>query len=175
MFLGEITMRIRRIVWAGLLLLAGCGGTTDPDGTPDQADDAATVTESARATAESGPEVGELAPAPSAGELLPMPFRVIWEPWHGDFDAMVERRLIRALVPYGGYQFFYSGGTPRGASYELLQRLEQHINDKLGRRNIKVYVIAIPVGRDELIPALLDGHADLIAGDLTITGGATRR
>ena len=98
-----------------------------------------------------------------------MPFRAIWAPWHGDFDAMVERRIIRAVVPFGGYQFYYQDGLPRGASWDLLQRLEQHVNDTLGRGNIKVYVVAIPVSRDELIPALLDGHADLIAADLTIT------
>jgi membrane-bound lytic murein transglycosylase MltF len=30
-------------------------------------------------------------------------------------------------------------------------------------------VVAIPMNRDELVPALLEGHADLIAADLTIT------
>jgi len=106
---------------------------------------------------------------PSASELLPMPFRIIWEPWTGDFDGMVERRIIRAVVPFGGYQFFYENGLPRGASYDLLQRLESHLNKELGRSNVKVYVVVIPVSRDQLIPALLDGHADLVAGDLTIT------
>lgn len=106
---------------------------------------------------------------PSAGDILPMPFRVIWEPWRGDFDGMVERRVIRAVVPFGGYQFYYVDGLPKGASYDLLQQLEAHINKQLGRRNIKVYVVAIPVSRDELLPALLNGHADLVAADLTIT------
>jgi membrane-bound lytic murein transglycosylase MltF len=106
---------------------------------------------------------------PSPGDLLPMPFKAIWQPWHGDWEEMVERRLIRAVVPFGGYQFYYQAGRPRGATWELLQRFEQHINETLGRGNIKVYVVAIPVNRDELIPALLDGHADLIAADLTMT------
>ena len=105
----------------------------------------------------------------STGELLPMPMRVIWEPWTGDFEAMAERRLIRAVVPYGGYQFYYQDGVPRGATYDLLRRLETHINEQLGRGHVKVHVVAIPVGRDELIPALLNGNADLVAADLTIT------
>jgi membrane-bound lytic murein transglycosylase MltF len=105
----------------------------------------------------------------STGELLPMPMRVIWEPWTGDFEAMVERRLIRVVVPYGGYQFYYQDGVPRGATYDLLRRYETHLNEQLGRGHVKVYVVAIPVGRDELIPSLLNGNADLVAADLTIT------
>ena len=55
---------------------------------------------------EAAPAPGYLAPdeSVSAGDILPMPFRVIWEPWLGDFDGMVERRIIRAVVPFGGYQ-----------------------------------------------------------------------
>jgi len=47
----------------------------------------------------------DLEEMPSPGELLPMPFQAIWHPWHGDWEGMVERRLIRAVVPFDGYQF----------------------------------------------------------------------
>ena len=106
---------------------------------------------------------------PSTGELLPMPFSAIWTPWKGDYEGMIERRVIRVLVPYGGYQFYYDDGQPKGAVYELVQRFETYINEQLGRRNIKVYVVVIPVSRDELLPALLKGHADFVAADLTPT------
>lgn len=106
---------------------------------------------------------------PPTVDLLPMKFSVLWEPWSGDFDDMVERRVIRAVVPYGGYQFYYDNGVPRGAVYELLQRFESWINDQLQRRHVRVYVVAIPVSRNELFAALEDGHADLVAGDLTMT------
>jgi len=111
----------------------------------------------------------DLEEMPSPGELLPMPFQAIWHPWHGDWEGMVERRLIRAVVPFDGYQFYYDAGMPRGATWELLQRLEQHVNKTLGSGNVKVFVVAIPVNRDRLIPALLEGHADLVAADLTMT------
>jgi membrane-bound lytic murein transglycosylase MltF len=111
----------------------------------------------------------ELPVNPSTGELLPMPFSAIWTPWKGDYEGMIERRLIRVLVPYGGYQFYYDQGLPRGAVYELVQRFETYINEQLDRRNIKVYVVVIPVSRDELLPALLAGHADFVAADLTPT------
>ena len=102
-------------------------------------------------------------------DILPEPMRTLWEPWYGDFDGMVQRRVIRVLVPFGGYQFYYYRGMPRGAIVELLHKMEQFINRELHRRNIKVYVVPIPVSRDQLIPYLLQGHADLIAADLTVT------
>ena len=114
-------------------------------------------------------EADEKPTSPSASDFLPMEFSVLWKPWSGDFEGMVERRVIRAVVPYGGYQFFYDEGVPSGAVYELLQRFESFINEELERRHIRVYVVVIPVGRNELFPALEEGHADLVAGDLTIT------
>ena len=104
-------------------------------------------------------------------DSLPAEFSRLWEPWYGDFDGIVERRAIRVLVPFGGYQFYYVRGRPRGAIVELLQKLELHLNKELERRHVRVYVVPIPVSRDRLVPYLLDGHADLIAADLTITEG----
>lgn len=151
-------MTLRQTLLIALAVIAACGADETPQG-PDSAPEG------------DAPQPQYLAndDNPSAGDILPMPFRVIWEAWQGDFDGMVERRVIRAVVPFGGYQFYYVDGLPKGATYDLLQRLESYINKELGRRNIKVYVVVIPVSRDELIPALLNGHADLVAGDLTIT------
>lgn len=104
-----------------------------------------------------------------SGMPLPVSFGRVWESWKGDFDAMVERRIIRAVVPYGGYQFYYDNGKPRGAAWELLQRFEQYVNEEAGLGHVGVHVIVIPLGRDQLIPAVVEGHADLIAGDLTVT------
>ena len=119
--------------------------------------------------AEEAQPTEELPVNPSTGELLPMPYAALWAPWIGEYKGMVERRAIRVLVPYGGYQFYYDQGLPRGAVYELVQRFETYINEQLDRRNIKVYVVVIPVSREELLPALLAGHADFVAADLTPT------
>jgi membrane-bound lytic murein transglycosylase MltF len=167
-------MNIRFLITTLLLFVSACGDTAEPDHQQapvgeESAPPASGAIEADAADAENEGETELLEEIPSPGDLLPMPFQAIWEPWHGDWEGMVERRLIRAVVPFGGYQFYYKSGMPRGATWELLQRFEQHINDTLGRRNIKIYVVAIPVNRDELIPALLDGHADLIAADLTMT------
>ena len=158
-------MRLSGTIAALLLGAAACGVDNEspvPDPVAPAAD--AVVDESAAEPADAEPPVN-----PSTGELLPMPFSVIWQPWTGDYEAMVERRLLRVVVPYGGYQFYYENGRPRGAVYELVRRMESFINEKLGRRNVKVFVVVIPVSREELLPALQSGHADLVAADLTIT------
>ncbi len=106
---------------------------------------------------------------PSLDELLPEQFSLLVEPWVGDLDGMVERRAIRAVVVHGGPQFFYSDGQPRGMVAELLRRFQQALNTDLERGLNGVEVVAMPVSRDRLIPALLEGKADLIAADLTVT------
>ena len=111
----------------------------------------------------------EVLKSPSAGDLLPTEFENILTPWTGDYDAIVERRVLRVLTPYGGYQFYYENGQPRGATWEMLVKLETWINDQLGLKNVRVYVVPIPVSRDLLISGLLEGAGDLIATDLTIT------
>ncbi len=114
-------MRIRFTIASLLLCLSACGGAAEPEG-PDEADPPATA-EAEAADSVGGGALDALDEDPSSGDVLPMPFRAIWAPWHGDFDAMVERRIIRAVVPFGGYQFYYQDGLPRGASWDLLQRL----------------------------------------------------
>ncbi len=102
-------------------------------------------------------------------DLLPEQFGVLTAPWRGDLDGMAERHAIRVLVVSGGPQFFYYRGKPRGMVIELLVRFQKHVNEKLGRGLDAVEVIAMPVSRDRLIPALIAGQADLIAADLTKT------
>ncbi|MHC4859992.1 MAG: MltF family protein [Planctomycetota bacterium] len=95
--------------------------------------------------------------------------RVLLEPWQGDYDGMVERDVIRALVPLSKTFYFLDGGRHRGISYEALKRFEKHVNEKLGRGHVEVHVVIIPVSRDELIPDLVAGYGDIALGNLTIT------
>lgn len=167
------TVRRRSALFAFAFLLASCEPSTVEPNT--QLAKSADNEISAFAEQDEGLKESELAAGdeppvnPSTGELLPMPFSEIWRPWVADYDGMVARRVIRALVPYGGYQFYFEKGQPRGAIYELVQRFEAYVNEQLGRGNTKVYVVVIPVSRDELLPALRDGHGDFVAADLTIT------
>ncbi len=91
------------------------------------------------------------------------------EPWKGDFDEMVERRYIRALVPYSPTYYFLDGPRQRGVAYEAYSLFEDWLNKELKTGTLKVHVLIIPVRRDELFPALVAGRGDIAAGGLTIT------
>jgi membrane-bound lytic murein transglycosylase MltF len=94
---------------------------------------------------------------------------VISERWTGDLDEMVRRREIRALVVYSQSYYFVDKGTERGASFEALMNFEAELNKQLKTNNLRVTVVFIPVRRDELIPALLQGRGDIAAAGITIT------
>ncbi|WP_439100996.1 transglycosylase SLT domain-containing protein [Congregibacter sp.] len=89
--------------------------------------------------------------------------------WTGDLDEMEDRRVVRILTVYGPGRFHLEEGRGRGIIAEMATRLEEHLNKDIARKHIRVFTIVIPVARDQLIPALLDGRGDLIAAGLTIT------
>jgi membrane-bound lytic murein transglycosylase MltF len=89
--------------------------------------------------------------------------------WTGDFNEMAKRRIIRVLVTFSKTNYFLDRGTQRGATYELMREFEKTINKSLKKRHLKVFVIFIPVTRDQLIPALVEGRGDIAAAALTIT------
>ena len=87
----------------------------------------------------------------------------------GDFDHMLERRIVRVLVPYSRTLFFNDGGTQRGLTADILREFERWLNEKYKTGNRPITVLAIPLTRDLLFSRLLAGYGDLIAGNLTIT------
>jgi membrane-bound lytic murein transglycosylase MltF len=91
------------------------------------------------------------------------------EPFTGDFEEMVKRRLIRAGVVVNRTHYFIDKGVQRGISYESLTLFEEQINKRLKTGPLKVHVAIVPLSRDQLFPALRDGKVDLLAATLTIT------
>ncbi|WP_168792013.1 transglycosylase SLT domain-containing protein [Paraburkholderia aromaticivorans] len=93
------------------------------------------------------------------------------KPWTGDFDAMLERRMIRFLVPYSRTLYFVDKGRERGLSAELARDFERYINkryaNQLGNRPVTIYLI--PTTRDKLLVNLSAGLGDISAGNLTAT------
>lgn len=89
--------------------------------------------------------------------------------WTGDFDKLVEHRIIRALVPYSRTYYFFDRGKPKGLTYETLVEFEKKINADLKNRHLKVHVMVIPTPRDKLVINLTRGLGDIAAGNLTIT------
>lgn len=93
------------------------------------------------------------------------------KPWSGDFNDMVERRMIRALVIHSQTFYFVDRGQQRGITYDALKKFENEINKNFKKKIIEMHVIFIPVSREELIPALLEGRGDIAVANLTITPG----
>ena len=91
------------------------------------------------------------------------------KPWFGDFDKLLERRMIRVLVPYSRTLYYTDKGRERGLTAELVRDFEQYLNRKYrsGKRPVTVYLI--PVTRDRLLPELVEGLGDIAAGNLTAT------
>jgi membrane-bound lytic murein transglycosylase MltF len=100
---------------------------------------------------------------------LPPEVERLLEPWHGDLDGMVERRLVRVLTVFNPMLYFLDGADQRGIVYEAARELEKSLNREHRRGRLGVSVILIPVTRDALIPALLDGRGDIAAANLTVT------
>lgn len=163
-------MKIVTAICAMLMFASGCGPTENhtQDESPTQAPPGAQADiEDVRPEGAEAPASEEI--LSPLEDLLPEEFNFVTEPWHGDLDGMVERHAIRALVISGGPQFFYFQGKPRGVMVELLVRFQKLLNEDLGREMRAVEIIPMPVSRDRLIPALIEGQADLIAANLTIT------
>jgi membrane-bound lytic murein transglycosylase MltF len=91
------------------------------------------------------------------------------KPFTGDFDEMVKRRVIRAGVAVNRTHYFIDKGVQRGIAYDALTLFEEEINRKLNTGLLKVHVAFVPLPREQMIPALVDGRVDLLAAQLTIT------
>jgi membrane-bound lytic murein transglycosylase MltF len=91
------------------------------------------------------------------------------ERFTGDFEAMLDRRLIRLVVPYSRTLFFQDKGAVYGTAAAGAKLLEDWINRsfKLGARPLTVTLT--PVSRDKLLEALLAGDGDIAAGDITVS------
>ena len=65
--------------------------------------------------------------------------------------------------------FFIDRGTPRGITYDAFKMFEDHLNKKFKTRNLPIHAVFIPVRRDDLPAALLDGRGDIAAASITVT------
>lgn len=102
-------------------------------------------------------------PKPEFGDLN------LEEQWSGDYDGMVERRVIRVLVVPNKMLFFTDAGQQRGVNVDLFNEFEQFINERLKSKALSVKILFLPVKRDQLFSALQEGRGDIAAANLTIT------
>src|SRR5262249_13713451 len=106
--------------------------------------------------------VALLAIAPGLAEAQRPPTALEYrsQPWLGDFDGMVERRLVRVLVPYSRTLYFNDKGAQRGLTAAAVRDFERFLGDKLKLRGRLVTVVAMPTTRDRLIQGLVEGRGD---------------
>ncbi|MET0850846.1 MAG: transglycosylase SLT domain-containing protein [Candidatus Rokuibacteriota bacterium] len=115
----------------------------------------------------------EGAPTPAAGDpsAKARQLRIANRAWTGDFDRMLERRVIRVSAPYSRSLYFSDKGRERGLAVELVRDFERYLNVKyktqLGKRPLTVYIG--PATRDRLLPDLEGGLSDIAIGNLTVT------
>lgn len=108
-------------------------------------------------------------------EQLTLDMEPIVKPWTGDFDEMIERRMVRVLTVYSKTFYFIDKGIQRGLVYDTFHLFEADLNKKLakarklGHQHLKVRVVLIPVDRGELLQALTAGKGDIAVANLTIT------
>lgn len=94
--------------------------------------------------------------------------------WTGDLDGMVRDRVIRVLVVYNKTQYFLNGADQHGITYDLMTEFEKYVNKKTDSGGIPVRIVFVPVTRDRILPALVEGYGDIASANLTITAERSR-
>jgi membrane-bound lytic murein transglycosylase MltF len=116
-------------------------------------------------------DVGRSQTPPTAESAKPRQLTIANKPWTGDFDKMLERRMIRVYAPFSRSLYFSDKGRERGIAVELVRDWERYLNIKygkqLGKRPLTIYIA--PATRDKLLPYLTEGLADVAIGNLTVT------
>ena len=162
MTLPRTPSRIRRGVLVLLIVAtaAACGNQQTPPGPP-----TATPTTPPASLAADAPIPDTASPL----DALPEAVRLsLDKPFSGDFDEMVKRRAIRVGVTFNRTHYFIDKGQERGLTYEALKSFENDLNTDLKTGNLKVHVVIVPMSRDQLPPALLNGKVDMIAAMVTV-------
>jgi membrane-bound lytic murein transglycosylase MltF len=138
--------------------ISACGGGTS--NTPDHTAQKATAPAS---------DADAPLPPPAYESALPEAVRsVLSAPFTGDFDQMVKRRLIRVGVTYNRTFYFADQGVQRGLAYEYGKAFEDQLNTRLKTGNAKINVVFMPMPRDVLASALIDGKVDLVIAQVTV-------
>jgi membrane-bound lytic murein transglycosylase MltF len=115
---------------------------------------------------------GEEAEAPLSEletQLPPAVREAMLKSFTGDLDEMVKRRTVRVGVTFNRTFYFVDKGVQRGVVYDYGQLVEERLNThfKTGTSN-KVHVVFIPLPREALLSALVDGRVDLVAAQVTV-------
>lgn len=89
-------------------------------------------------------------------------------PFTGDLAGMAERQVVRVGSTFSRTNFFLDDGVPRGMVWEAVERFERQLRAR-GGALAEIRAVIVPLPRDELFDALLDGRVDVLAANLSIT------
>ena len=161
------------VLLAASLSTSGCSGKKEG---PQTAGTAATAPSAATPTAPTAAPTASAAagesplPAPAYESALPESVRAeLNQPFKGDLDEMVKRRLVRIGVTFSRTLYFVDKGVQRGGIYEYGKLMEDELNKRRKTGNLKVVFWIVPLSRDQLVPALVDGKVDVVMAGLTDT------
>lgn len=87
------------------------------------------------------------------------------KPYQGDWPILKEKGVIRVVVSADLGFYYVEAGRPKGIGAELLYHFEKSLKEQAPYVHIQI----IPVLRDDLIPSVQSGLADLAVANLTIT------
>jgi len=111
-----------------------------------------------------------LPPSDLESQLPPSVREVVLKTFTGDLNDLVKRRAVRVGVTFNRTFYFVDRGVQRGISYEygqlMEERLNKHFKTKTGN---KIHVIFLPLPREALLSALVDGKVDLVAAQVPVT------
>ncbi len=93
-------------------------------------------------------------------------------PEGGDLDDIIARGMLRMAIPYNPIYFSYDGEKMIGFAVERAREFETFLKEKTGKR---IDVILVPLPRDLLLDALIEGAVDIVAANLTITPARQER
>jgi hypothetical protein len=113
----------------GSLPLSGCSGKKEEAQAPEATQAAGQAAADAAAEEPLSPPAYESALPESVRAALDQPFT-------GDLDAMVQRRLVRIGVAHNRTMYFVDQGVQRGGAYEYGKLMEEEINKRRKTGNL---------------------------------------
>ena len=164
---STLTLQIAIVALAGAA--AACSGQNSGEAVPPVASTHATTP----ATQSAEPPASDDTDSSDSNQMyddLPEDMRgIVDTSFLGDFDDMVKRRVVRIAVTFNRTHYFIDQGHQRGLAYEMGKLFEDDLNKELKTGNLKVHVVFVPVPRNQLQAALLNGKVDLVAAMVTVT------
>src|SRR5688572_30049798 len=111
-----------------------------------------------------------LPPSELETRLPPAVREAVLRPFTGDIDSLVKRRVVRIGVAFNRTFYFVDKGVPRGIAYEYGQLMEARLNKHFRTDNSnRIHVFFLPLPREMLLPALIEGKVDLVAAQIPVT------